>query len=386
MKLLTVFKSEESIRLNKKTLVILRWIAIIGQIVTISFVYFILNFEFPFLFCFLIILFGILIISFIFIIVLSTGYVIRYIIPQGKTVVQVGEIKYNRADMLKMLRVKQKNSEMMGSQMKNSEEIFKALQNMIENEIMDQISPSLGIIIPPEQIDIYIRDVFMPSYNNEESPDPVQIEREFKEIFSNYLTSVGLSEEEYKKFTRWSMVREQMRQYIGETVPTVAEQVYLHRLMILPDDEIDIMKKKYADGTPFKYIVREFSKDNEEVIRRGGAIGWIPKGIFPEYDYIIFDLEPNLLSIEAQSIKSPPLLYFFMISDKDPARPIALEELDQLKTKALKDWLNTKRKEFNVSAHFNSEVHGWLIKQLSVSTLKKPEKKKSRLQELGILQ
>ena len=184
--------------------------------------------------------------------------------------------------------------------MKNSEEIFKALQNMIENEIMDQIAPSLGIIIPPEQIEIYIRDVFMPSYNNEESPDPVQIEREFKEIFNNYLTSVGLSEEEYKKFTRWSMLREQMRQYVGETVPTVAEQVYLHRIMILPDDEIDIMKKKYEDGTPFKYIVREFSKDNEEVIRRGGEIGWIPRGIFPEYDYIIFDLAPNLLSIEAQ--------------------------------------------------------------------------------------
>tara|TARA_A100001037_G_C14835035_1_gene493858 strand:+ start:17 stop:565 length:549 start_codon:yes stop_codon:yes gene_type:complete len=182
------------------------------------------------------------------------------------------------------------------------------------------------------------------------------------------------------------MLREQMRQYVGETVPTVAEQVYLHRIMILPDDEIDIMKKKYEDGTPFKYIVREFSKDNEEVIRRGGEIGWVPRGIFPEYDYIIFDLEPNLLSIEAQSIESPPLLYFFMISDKDPARPIAQEELDQLKTKALKDWLNTKRKEFNVSANFNSEVHGWLTKQLSVSTLKKPEKKKSRLQELGILQ
>ena len=85
------------------------------------------------------ILFGILTISFIFLIVLGTGYVIRYIIPQGKTVVQVGEIKYNRADMLKMLRVKQKNSEMIGSQMNNSEEIFKALQNMIENEIMNLI-------------------------------------------------------------------------------------------------------------------------------------------------------------------------------------------------------------------------------------------------------
>ncbi|GIT11944.1 MAG: hypothetical protein CM1200mP33_1300 [Chloroflexota bacterium] len=63
--------------------------------------------------------------------------------------------------MLKMLRVKQKNSEMIGSQMKNSEEIFKALQNMIENEIMDQIAPSLGIIIPPEQIEKFLLEMFL---------------------------------------------------------------------------------------------------------------------------------------------------------------------------------------------------------------------------------
>ena len=325
-------------------------------------------------------------ISTIFTIILSTGYVIRYVVPQEKTIVQVGESKFKRSDMLKMLRVKQKNAEMAGSTIKSSEEIFKSLQNMIENEIIDQVAPSLGISVSQEQLDIYIRDVFMPKYNSDESPDPVQIEREFREIFNNYLNSVGLEESEYKKFTRWSMLREQMRQYVGESVPKVSEQVYLHRLMVMPDDEIDIMKKKFNDGVPFEYIVREFSKDNEEVIRRGGEIGWIPKGIFPEYDYIIFDLEPNLLSVEAQSIKNPPLLFFFMITEKDPARKIDQEELEQLKTKALNDWLNTKRKEFNVQATFNSEVHDWLSKQLQVSSLEKPKEKKSRLQELGVLQ
>ena len=60
MKLLEVFKSENNIHLDKKTLVILRWIAIIGQFLTINFVYFILNFNFPFLYCLLIIFFGIL--------------------------------------------------------------------------------------------------------------------------------------------------------------------------------------------------------------------------------------------------------------------------------------------------------------------------------------
>ena len=60
MKLLEAFKSKNSIHLDKKTLVVLRWIANIGQFLTISIVYFILNFNFPFLYCLLIIFFGIL--------------------------------------------------------------------------------------------------------------------------------------------------------------------------------------------------------------------------------------------------------------------------------------------------------------------------------------
>ena len=59
MKLLEAFKSTDNIQLDKKTLVILRWIAIIGQFVTINFVYFILNFNFPFINCCLVIIFGI---------------------------------------------------------------------------------------------------------------------------------------------------------------------------------------------------------------------------------------------------------------------------------------------------------------------------------------
>ena len=60
MKLLEIFKSENNIQLDKKTLVILRWIAIVGQLITINIVYFILNFDFPFIHCYLIIFFGIL--------------------------------------------------------------------------------------------------------------------------------------------------------------------------------------------------------------------------------------------------------------------------------------------------------------------------------------
>ena len=60
MKFSEVFTSKDNIQLDKRTLVILRWIAIIGQYLTISIVYFILKFELPFLYCSIIIFIGIL--------------------------------------------------------------------------------------------------------------------------------------------------------------------------------------------------------------------------------------------------------------------------------------------------------------------------------------
>ena len=60
MKFSEVFISKDNIQLDKKTLVILRWIAIVGQFLTISIVYFFLRFELPFFYCSAIILFGVL--------------------------------------------------------------------------------------------------------------------------------------------------------------------------------------------------------------------------------------------------------------------------------------------------------------------------------------
>ena len=60
MKFSEFFTSKNIIQLDKKTLVILRWIAIIGQYISISIVYFFLNFQLPIFECTVIILLGVL--------------------------------------------------------------------------------------------------------------------------------------------------------------------------------------------------------------------------------------------------------------------------------------------------------------------------------------
>ena len=60
MKFSDFFTSKDNIQLDKRTLVFLRWIALIGQYLTISIVYFIFKFELPFLYCSIVITLGIL--------------------------------------------------------------------------------------------------------------------------------------------------------------------------------------------------------------------------------------------------------------------------------------------------------------------------------------
>ena len=59
MKFSDFFTSKDNIQLDKKTLVTLRWIANIGQFVSISIVYAILKFELAFFYCLIIILLGV---------------------------------------------------------------------------------------------------------------------------------------------------------------------------------------------------------------------------------------------------------------------------------------------------------------------------------------
>ena len=58
MKISEILKYEEDLKLEKRTVVILRWIALIGQLITIYIVHFVVQFDLPIIFCSLTIFFG----------------------------------------------------------------------------------------------------------------------------------------------------------------------------------------------------------------------------------------------------------------------------------------------------------------------------------------
>ena len=176
-----------------------------------------------------------------------------------------------------------------------------------------------------------------------------------------------------------------MRQFIGDSVPSVAEQAHVYRFAVVPNDEIDIILTKYKDMTQgstnsallsvaFDRITDEFSRESRESVRRGGDLGWVPAGILSEYDDIIFGssysdpLEIGKLSDPVRNQSDAQQLFIFMVSERDPARELSLASRDELKTRALTNWLNEQRADYDVYAVMNSDIYNWVIKQLGISS------------------
>ena len=316
--------------------------------------------------------------------ILLAGYVVIFVRPPQQLVVRVNEVRYSRGDMVKLLRVRQKSLETTGQKLDLSTDIFEALQLLVENEIIAQSAPALGITTSDSEIDFSIRAQLDPEGAAAGTSD-AQRDRDYKERYGSFLNLSRISEEEHRQIVRRAILRERMRQFIGDSVPSVAEQAHVYRFAVVPNDEIDIILTKYKDMTQgstnsallsvaFDRITDEFSRESRESVRRGGDLGWVPAGILSEYDDIIFGssysdpLEIGKLSDPVRNQSDAQQLFIFMVSERDPARELSLASRDELKTRALTNWLNEQRADYDVYAVMNSDIYNWVIKQLGISS------------------
>ena len=314
--------------------------------------------------------------------ILFVGYVVIFVRPPQERVVSVNDVTYTRGDMVKMLRIRQRLLEDSGQSVDTSTDIFQALQLIVENEIISQSAPSLGITASEDEVDQQIQaTIIFRAGGQLAGKSDEQLDREFKELYANFLNASQISEDEHREIVRRSLLREKVRQYVGETVPGVAPQFHVYRLAVNQQDEIDIMLTKYDDyvknsSNPlllheaFKAITREFSREEPELVRRGGELGWIPLGVLNDgdYDNVITSIEVGKLSDPIPNRDQRQQAFVFMVSEVDELRELAPVHHEELKTRALERWVNEQRREHDVYAVFNSDIYAWMIQQLGIST------------------
>lgn len=210
-------------------------------------------------------------------------------------------------------------------------------------------------------------------------------ESEFKAWYRQTLNESGLSDSEFKDITRTSLLSALLHEYLAERVPTVAEQIHLHAIILETYEDAEKTRARWEAGEDFADLAREVSLDSSSS-ENGGDLGWFPRGVLDySIEYAAFDLSTDNVSeslayydvsdtlSDTSSTESTEPLYWYllMVSEKTDARELDENSLQALKNNALDDWLSAEWKLHEIHWHglhsenFDSETYAWINYQLA---------------------
>ena len=246
----------------------------------------------------------------------------------------------------------------------SGEDSFSLLSILAREEIIKKAAPDppYNITLTDEDVDQFARDI---ARGEAESIE----EGEFKEWYRQALNESGLSDSEYRELIRASLLQLRMQEYLGERIPTVADQVFINLLPLGEDFQLgQEVKAKYDAGEDFASLVEEYSVD-EQMKKSGGKFGWFPPGALDgALGNMAFKLEVGECS--DPFIINENLVVVMMVSEKAQAREIDEQSMELLKSKVLDGWYNDEYSNHDVKFYgfggggYDSETDAWVRWQL----------------------
>jgi parvulin-like peptidyl-prolyl isomerase len=287
----------------------------------------------------------------VILVVVGVFYYWNYVKPFQTKVIIIGEDSINIGYFIKRIR--------MDASAGGDPNVM--LEKLTHEILINQGAPRYGIEATEEDIDGVLRE--MARGESETISDS-----EYKAWYREQLNETQLSNAEYRELTRTYMLASRLQEYLAERVPSVAEQVHLHIIILETYEDALEVKEELDAGADFAEAARERSLDTASG-ENGGDIGWVPMGVLENpLDWAAPDLEIGEISNPLGI--SETAFCLIMVSERAIAREVEEDYLDVLKAKAIDDWLveemNYKKIEFHgFSNGFDSETYYWIKTQLA---------------------
>jgi hypothetical protein len=295
------------------------------------------------------------------------GYWTTFVAPPRNVVLQIDSTNYTLGYMHRYLDGVRAG----GGQLDMSVEPFRFLQLLEQNELTRRGAISKGIPLEPGELDQEIRDRILGSSDTLGDTPADQLEREFKEKYSQYLSTIRLSGKEHRDIVEADLYRDKLTEQLGREVPPVAKQSELSWIVLSSNDRetVEEVSTRLEQGDDFGALADEFSADRGTATIEG-YLGWVPEGAYPALDDDIFSLEPGQTS---DGVDVQDNVYFLKVGQVAESREVEPEMLDQLKNIAFQTWLIQERRNHNIKVCFGGGSAGgscdwqydWVIKKLN---------------------
>ena len=141
----------------------------------------------------------------------------------------------------------------------------------------------------------------------------------------------------------------------------------------ISQSNINKIQREINSNSDIGKIVKKYSIDPNS-IRGAGDFGWIPKGIMPELDSLIFGtdqdnyLKPKELS-EPYIDQENSVFKLYVISDVKKSFELSEENFEQISNNVLKNFFNDRSRLVDMQYGLDNETFNWINGKVQAASL-----------------
>lgn len=311
--------------------------------------------------------------------VVLAGVYQQFILPPRVMAGEVRGVRFTMGDLVERIRVLQGINRYQGGQVDFSRIPFQLLTDLLHAEILRQAAPGLGIDVTDAQIDEAIRDQFRPEPEPGQEVEDAQLDAEFDNIYTNFLTQVNLTDDAYRRIMEERLHQSTLFGIMLGSLPEEAPQVELQAIAMGLNSSAspEAVRERLALGQDFGSVSREISGSD-------GYIGWVPEGAFPEFDSYLFGetevaedgtatrkpptLEPGEISTP---IYEDETIFIIQAINGPETRKVEPQMLFQMAGARVEEWKDDQlargSEEGWVKINFDSHRYSWVTDQVRLT-------------------
>ena len=313
---------------------------------------------------------------FVVLAIVGVGYYIEFFRPPRVLAGQVRDVKFSMGDLVDRIRVLQGINRYQGGRVDLSTVPFEYLQDMVHAEILRQASPGLGFSANDEDVDRELRRRFRPVPPEGQEVDEGQLDQEYDNALTTFLTSTKLSEDQYRRLVEEEILRNQLVVLIDTTLPDSVEQVEIEWIKVHQDSPADPLQiRERLRREDFGQVAAEVNTPDPFADPQG-YVGWVPRDAFPELNDDLFgNPARNREQIPEGEISDPiftqeGVYIIHEISGPQERKLVGYEDLLALDSEAVQDLTVEERDALGRELRMRSKlsqirVEEWYEDQLS---------------------
>lgn len=151
---------------------------------------------------------------------------------------------------------------------------------------------------------------------------------------------INISFDDYRKIVEIDLLRERLNDALGNEVKATAEQVHVAHILVKSFEEAQAVERRLQAGEDFGALAAELSIDPSAKTNQGD-LGWAARGQF------VKEFEDAMFSLPALQVSAPVTssfgIHIIKVLEKDANRALEPAALEQARASALSDWLQQAR-------------------------------------------